>query len=204
MPIEKEEVSFTYDLDELLDDVPIEDREDAAYDAGNVALDAVKSYMAKQSSPVKGEGKFQALSKDYKKIKQKIAGNKKANLKLFGDLDESMEVEANDNSFTISIREDNVEKAYNHNTKKTKENPLPKRQFLPNDAKNETFKRDVISKIKKEIKKYKKTKTLPDSAIAPSVEIGVPLEKIFKEVKASKRELEVAKNLFKITLKDIL
>ena len=204
MPIEKEEVSFTYDLDELLDDVPIEDREDAAYDAGNVALDAVKSYMAKQTSPVKGEGKFQALSKDYKKIKQKIAGNKKANLKLFGDLDESMEVEANDNSFTISIREDNVEKAYNHNTKKTKENPLPKRQFLPNDAKNETFKRDVISKIKKEIKKYKKTKTLPDSAIAPSVEIGVPLETIFKQVKANKRELELAKNIFKVTIKDIL
>ena len=200
MPIEKEEVSFTYDLDELLDDVPIEDREDAAYDAGNVALDAVKSYMAKQSSPVKGEGKFQALSKDYKKIKQKIAGNKKANLKLFGDLDESMEVEANDNSFTISIREDNTEKAYNHNTGDT----LPKRQFLPNDAKNETFKRDVISKIKKEIKKYKKTKTLPDSAIAPSVEIGVPLETIFKQVKANKRELELAKNIFKVTIKDIL
>ena len=82
MPINKNEVSFTYDLDELLEDVPIEDREDAAYEAGNIALDAVKSYMSKQSSPVKGEGKFKSLSKDYKKIKQKVAGNKKANLKV--------------------------------------------------------------------------------------------------------------------------
>lgn len=200
MPINKNEVSFTYDLDELLEDVPIEDREDAAYEAGNIALDAVKSYMSKQSSPVKGEGKFKSLSKDYKKIKQKVAGNKKANLKLYGNLDESMELEADDSSFTISIRPDNAGKAYNHNVGDT----LPKRQFLPDDANGETFKRNVVSKIKQEIKKYKKTKTLPASAIAPSVEIGVPLEKIFKEVKASKRELEVAKNIFKITLKDIL
>ena len=45
MPINKTEVSFTYDLDNLLEDVPDEDREDAAFDAGNAALDAVKGYM---------------------------------------------------------------------------------------------------------------------------------------------------------------
>ena len=200
MPITKNEVSFTYDLDELLEDVPEEDREDAAFDAGNAALDAVKGYMEGSRSPVRGEGKFKALSKDYKKLKQKVAGNKKANLKLFGDLDEAMEVEANDSSFTISIRQDNTEKAYNHNVGDT----LPKRQFIPDEERGETFKRNVISKIKQEIKKYEKPEEVRPIDIAPSIEIGVPLEKIFKEVKASKRELEVAKNLFKITLKDIL
>lgn len=203
MPINKNEVSFTYNLDNLLEDVPEEDREDAAFDAGNAALDAVKSYMEGSSSPVKGEGKFKALSKDYKKLKQKVAGNTKANLKLFGDLDESMEVDADDNSFTISIREDNVEKAYNHNTKKTKENPLPKRQFIPDDTRGETFKRSVVAKIKEEIAKYKKPVDEQRREEIPSVEIGVPLEEIFRKIRATKREQEISRDVSRITIKDI-
>ena len=71
MPISKDEVSYTYELDDLLKDVPEEDREDAAFDAGNAALGAVKSYMEGSTSPVSGEGRFKALSKDYKKKKRK-------------------------------------------------------------------------------------------------------------------------------------
>ena len=199
MPINKTEVSFTYDLDNLLEDVPDEDREDAAFDAGNAALDAVKGYMQGSSSPVKGEGKFKALSKEYKKRKRKIAGNTKANLKLFGDLDEAMEIEANENSFTISIKDDNTEKAYNHNVGDT----LPKRQFIPDEARGETFKRSVVKKIKDEIAKYKKPRQRRQPEAQP-VEIGVSLDQIFKELRATKREEDIVKNVTKVTFKDIL
>ena len=199
MPINKTEVSFTYDLDNLLEDVPDEDREDAAFDAGNAALDAVKGYMQGSSSPVKGEGKFKALSKEYKKRKRKIAGNTKANLKLFGDLDEAMEIEANENSFTISIKDDNTEKAYNHNVGDT----LPKRQFIPDEARGETFKRSVVKKIKDEIAKYKKPRQRRQPEAQP-VEIGVSLDQIFKELRATKKEQDIVKNVTKVTFKDIL
>ena len=199
MPINKTEVSFTYDLDNLLEDVPDEDREDAAFDAGNAALDAVKGYMQGSSSPVKGEGKFKALSKEYKKRKRKIAGNTKANLKLFGDLDEAMEIEANENSFTISIKDDNTEKAYNHNVGDT----LPKRQFIPDETRGETFKRSVVKKIKDEIAKYKKPRQRRQPEAQP-VEIGVSLDQIFKELRATKREEDIVKNVTKVTFKDIL
>ena len=199
MPINKTEVSFTYDLDNLLEDVPDEDREDAAFDADNAALDAVKGYMQGSSSPVKGEGKFKALSKEYKKRKRKIAGNTKANLKLFGDLDEAMEIEANENSFTISIKDDNTEKAYNHNVGDT----LPKRQFIPDETRGETFKRSVVKKIKDEIAKYKKPRQRRQPEAQP-VEIGVSLDQIFKELRATKREEDIVKNVTKVTFKDIL
>ena len=200
MPINKQKVSFTYNLGSLLEDVPDEDREDAAFDAGNAALDAVKGYMEGSSSPVKGEGKFKALSKDYKKKKRKIAGNDKANLKLFGDLDEAMEIDADINSFTISIRDDNTEKAYNHNVGDT----LPKRQFIPDDSRGETFKRSVVKKIKEQISKYKKK---PKRRLPPQdqpIKVGVSLEQIFKNLQATKREEDIAKNVTKITIKDIL
>lgn len=200
MPINKQKVSFTYNLGSLLEDVPDEDREDAAFDAGNAALDAVKGYMEGSSSPVKGEGKFKTLSKDYKKKKRKIAGNDKANLKLFGDLDEAMEIDADINSFTISIRDDNTEKAYNHNVGDT----LPKRQFIPDDSRGETFKRSVVKKIKEQISKYKKK---PKRRLPPQdqpIEVGVSLEQIFKNLQATKREEDIAKNVTKITIKDIL
>lgn len=199
MPINKQKVSFTYNLGSLLEDVPDEDREDAAFDAGNAALDAVKGYMEGSSSPVKGEGKFKALSKEYKKKKRKIAGNDKANLKLFGDLDEAMEIDADENSFTISIRDDNTEKAYNHNVGDT----LPKRQFIPDDQRGETFKRSVVKKIKEQISKYKKK---PKRRLPPEgqpVEVGLSLEEIFKNLQATKRESDIAKSVTKVTLKDI-
>ena len=200
MPIKKEKVSFTYNLGSLLENVPDEDREDAAFDAGYAALDAGKEYMAGASSPVKGSGRFKALSKDYKKKKQKIAGNTNPNLKLFGDLDEAMEVDADENSFTINIRDDNAAKAYNHNVGDT----LPKRQFLPDDQRGETFKRSVVTKIKEQIAKYKKKPKRRPAPGEQPVEVGVSLEQIFKELAATKREEDIAKNITKITFKDIL
>ena len=67
MPLEKNEVSYKLNLSDLLEDVPELEREDAAYEAGEVALEKITEYMDRRKSPVKGNyGNFKALSSDLK------------------------------------------------------------------------------------------------------------------------------------------
>lgn len=205
MPIEKEEVSFTYDLENLLEEVPEDDREDAATEAGELALQKVHEYMDRQISPVSGERNFRALKKDsaYRKLKQKRAGNQKPNLRLSGELIESMEVDADDKSFTISVGgdESNIAKSYNHNVGDT----VVKRQFLPNDKKpNQTFKRSIVKAIKETIAKYKKPKSQRPPVEAPAEAVTVNFDNLLKTFKATKREQQIAKNVKTFRIEDIL
>lgn len=206
MPIKEDEVSYTYDASKLLEDVPKDDREDATYEAGEAALQKIHEYMGKQVSPVSGEGKYRALNKKsgYRKLKQKMVGNKKANLRLTGSLIESMEVDANDSSFTISVSSDEAAKAYNHNEGDT----LPKRQFLPNDEatdKNSRLKRDVVKVIKEAINRYKKPiKKRPAEAVAPLEVTTEAYSNLYESFKATKREQEIAKNVLSFKIEDIL
>jgi hypothetical protein len=151
MPTSKEEVSFTFNTSELLEDIDDNVKEDANFAAGEIALDAVKEYMSKQNSPVKGQRKFSALQdKKYKQYKQRLVGNKKANLELTGGLKDGMFVDSDQDGFTISVDPENTEQAYNHQIGDT---VLP-RQFLPFD--DGTFKKPIVDKIKKELGKYKR------------------------------------------------
>lgn len=203
MPIEKEKVSFTYDLSELLSEVPEDDREDAAYDAGEAALQKVHEYMGKVNSPVKGGIWTKTLkSKEYQAYKQKKVGNKKANLLLNGDLINSMSVDATDTSFTINVDEDNAGKAHNHNTATT----VPYRQFLPDDTKSDsTFKKPVIDAIKKAIARYKKpVQERPTEAVAPVEVTTEAYKNLYATFQATKREQQIAKNLSLFKIEDIL
>lgn len=202
MPISKSEVSYTLYVGELLRDVPEEDRDDALTDAANAAIKGMTEYMDNQQSPVKGQRAFKALSDGYAKVKKGIAGNKKANLLLYGDLREAIDYEVNDNSFTIFVNandEKQVLKAYNHNVGDT----LPKRQFLPDDRAGQSFKKDIVEAIKSEIEKYQVEKEEKQFKLG-AVEGFVPYEDLFQGLKASKRELELAKDISKLKLSDIL
>ena len=205
MPITKNDVSFTYDVSKHLKGVPEEDREDAAYDAGEAALEKIVDYMDQQKSPVKGIRKnFDALkSERYKALKQKRVGNKKANLRLTGKMIESLDVDANDDSFTISVEgsESDVAKAYNHIEGDT----VVARPFLPNEDKNQTFKADVVKVIKEAIARYKKpVGEKPDDAIAPLEVTTEAYKNLYATFQATKREQEIAKNLSLFKIEDIL
>ena len=208
MPIKENEVSFTYDLEDLLNEVPEDDREDAAAEAGELALQKVHEYMDRQISPVKGESNFKALKKDsaYRKLKQRRAGNQRPNLRLTGDLIESMEVDADESSFTISVEgKKNIGKAHNHNTRKTKRSPLPKRQFLPDDSKRgQTFKRSIVKAIKETIAKYKRPKPKKPPVEAPPETVTVNFDKLLSTFKATRREKQIAKDVKTFRIEDIL
>lgn len=153
MPTNLGEVSFTFNTSDLLEDIDDNVKEDANFAAGEVALEAVKEYMSKQNSPVKGKGKFRALKdKKYKEYKQKLVGNKKPNLELTGTMKDGMYVDSDQDSFTIFVDDDNTEQAYNHQEGVT----VRQRQFLPFD--DGTFKAPIVNKIKNELSKYKKGK----------------------------------------------
>ena len=207
MPIRKNEVSFTYDLEDLLDEVPEDDREDAATEAGELALQKVHDYMDRQISPVKGERNFRALKKDspYRKLKQKLVGNQKPNLRLTGKLIEAMEVDADESSFKIFVKKNakntDIKKAYNHNVGDT----VIKRQFLPDDSKQgQTFKRSILKVIKDTIAKYKKPKPKRPPVQAPPETISVNYEALLSTFKASKREKQIAKDPKTFKIEDIL
>ena len=203
MPIKKDDVSFTYDVSKHLKGVPEEDREDAALDAGEAALEKISEYMEKQRSPVKGERGFPKLSKEYAAFKQVKVGNKNPNLRLTGNMLESLDVEADEESFTISVAggRQEVEKAYNHNIGDT----LPKRQFLPDDKKKQQFKGDVVKSIKEAINRYKKpTQERPADAVAPIEVTTEAYQSLYATFKATKREQQIAKNLSLFKIEDIL
>ncbi len=204
MPINKNEVSFTYDVTEHLKGVPESDREDAANDAGEAALKKITEFVEKRRSPVKGNNKnFEKLSDSYGNFKRKKVGNSNPNLRLTGELIESLDVEADDSSFTIRVTGDdnNVAKAYNNNDGDT----IPKRQFLPNDTKDEQFKGGVVQVIKEAIKKYKKKDTKDtEKIIAPADVAAKSFESALKSFKASKREKQIAQNIKSFKIEDIL
>ena len=204
MPIKEDEVSFTYDLEDLLNEVPEDEREDAALEAGEIALQKVHEYMDKRVSPVNRKGRFEALAKGpYRKFKKSKVGNTKANLRLTGELIESMEVDADDRSFTISVGgdENNIAKSYNHLVGDT----VAQRQFLPNDdIPNQTFKRGIVKAIKDTIKKYQVADLGKPSVKAPPETISVNFNNLLSTFKATKREQQIAKNVKTFKIEDLL
>lgn len=100
-------------------------------------LSSVKSALKGGKSPVTGS-KFVPLSKEYAKLKQKIVGNKSANLILMEDMVSSLKTKISGNKITIGIFGDTLQKkkAFNHTVGDT----LPRRPLLPNTSSEVTLK----------------------------------------------------------------
>ena len=150
MPIEKNKISNNLDIEEELSELKPSRRKTAADAVGVYILSEIKSYLDKGNSPVKGEGAFKKLTKDYKKYKQKLGKGGDPNLQLFGDIVNSIQVNATKRSVELKIANSlQKKKAYNHNVGDT----LPKRQFIPEE--DNQFKRNITSGIKKVIEEFK-------------------------------------------------
>lgn len=96
-------------------------------------------------SPVTGD-KWEGLSKEYKKRKQQEVGNSKANLELFGDMLDSLEVIEFGDGLRVTVAEDQMDKADGHNNFSGK-SKLPPRKFIPNAAAGEEFADDLKREI---------------------------------------------------------
>lgn len=155
MPIALDEMSYKLDLKEELDKAGIDKskRKTALEAVGMYILGEIKSYVDKTKSPVKGQGGFKALEKEYKKYKKKLGKGSKADLQLTGDMLNTLKVKSTQKYVKLEITKGKeIKKAYNHNVGDT----LPQRQFLPDDNDSESaFKRNITSGIKKVIEEFK-------------------------------------------------
>lgn len=151
MPIKKNKISYSLDLEAEFDKQNIKPSQRKALSdvIGGVLLDEMLQYLDKGSSPVaKGQYK-KTLSKEYKKIKKKKTGKSIADLQLTDSMLGDLKFTSTKKGVELKITDsEQKKKSYNHNVGDT----LPTRQFLPNDANNETFKRPIMKKIKDIIK----------------------------------------------------
>ena len=188
MPIEKNKISYKVDLSEELDKLGVtgNKRKKATEAAGEVALSAILAATAEEMSPVNKMHGFKGLSEQYRKFKRKKGKGTKANLRLKEDMLPSMRVEADKESFTIKITDPTEKKkAFNHNTGDT----LPRRQFLPNDEKNQQLKPGIRKAYLKMLDEYKSDKPKKKPATKPKKEdegLGpdtgiIPIEELLKK-----------------------
>jgi len=122
-------------------------------EVGELLLDLILKDTANQRSAVSGQ-KWKGLSKEYKKIKSKVAPGV-ANLELTGDMLDALDIKPYRDGIEIGVfgGEDAL-KAENHNkfTARSLKTSLPKRQFIP--KKDETFRKGIkkeLVKLAKEI-----------------------------------------------------
>lgn len=157
------------DIELDLSKVPEAKKSEVKEKVANLLYDEVLRYVSRGKSPVAGEIDFKLLDKKYaKKEKQ---GQRTPNLQLDGDLlRDDFNTKILDDGDIIRIghfKESTAgtegEKADGHNQHTAKaqawalSKPFPKRRYIPSEG--QTFKRDILSKVKNVIDRYEVDQT---------------------------------------------
>ena len=130
-----------------------EDRKKAAKELKEYVRNALLEKMRSGVSPVSGQSGFKRLKKEY--AEEKKGGNRLANLRLEGDLYQSLQVVDSPNGglrATVSSSEQGKADGHNNFTGKSS---LPRRAFIPDVKQGEKFKADIERGIKEIVRKYK-------------------------------------------------
>lgn len=135
-------------FEELGIEVPRSKRKEALEAAAELLKVEMLDYIGAGKSPVSGGKWVRSLTPAYaeRKAEQSSAGF--ANLELTGDMLDSLTVEASGSSLVIDVGEDQRDKATGHLTgiygeHSKRERP---RMFMPQG--NQTFKRDILRKLR--------------------------------------------------------
>lgn len=147
---------FKFDpIDELGIEVPKNKQKEALEEVATYLQEELLSYYGDANSPVSGGHWTRKLTKAYKELKGEQSSSDIANLELTGDLLDSFTVEADGSKIVVDVGSDQYGKAEGHITGQYGDGKMKKdyrRQFIP--QKNETFKRQIISNIRRILKEY--------------------------------------------------
>lgn len=111
-------------------------------------LSEIELSLRSQISPVTGE-RFDKLTKEYAEQKMKKVGNKKANMRLTGEMLSNLQTDIKANAIEFKITNSKEKKkAYNHTVGDT----LPRRPILPDDEKKSGKYSNFDESIKRGIK----------------------------------------------------
>jgi hypothetical protein len=146
-------VKFEFFPFEEASDFPKAERSSALKEIGEFLHYSVLTYVDKQNSPVSGHGAFKKLSPDYKKAKVAKGGEPVPNLELTTKMLTALKVKTTRDSVVLSISGKQGDKADGHNNH-SGESSLPMRRFIPDDKDGETFKRDILSGVKRILKSF--------------------------------------------------
>lgn len=156
MPIKKNKVSYTLDLESEFNKADIKPSKRKALSEliGVTILDEIVQYLDKGTTPVsKGEYRKSLKSKEYKEKKTKEGKKSFADMQLTESMLNNLRVDATKKDVTIKLTDKTEKlKAYAHNTgyegHPTIKDPRLKRQWLPDDSQGESFKRTITKKVK--------------------------------------------------------
>ena len=144
---------FSYiDLNDYgLQGVPAERRDSTKNDVGEFVVSRIKRSLRNSSSPVSGEGFKTSLSSAYRRYKAGVGAGSRANLRLFGDLLNSLSHVPGPGGqvgigHTGSGRDGrpNARKCVGHCHFESSK--VPRRRYLPD--RGQSFKRDIEAGIK--------------------------------------------------------
>lgn len=145
-------VKYELDCRDLLKDLPEgSDKTGVLEEAAQYMLEEVLGHVAEQTSPVRGHGKFQRLSKDYKKTKTDSGAQGVPDLVFDGDMLDALKTEVKGNKIVLKITGQQGAKADGHcNQSGDAPDWLPTRRFIPNPG--ESLKGNIVEGIKRIIR----------------------------------------------------
>lgn len=106
---------------------------------GEYLVEQILSNIGEQKSPIDGS-KFQALSRDYKKIKKADGAGDKPNLENSGKMLRALDYKITEDGLKLGVFGKEAPIADGHNNL-SGDSLIPERRFLPD--KGETFKKDI-------------------------------------------------------------
>lgn len=148
-------VKFDFKLSDYSDVIlKGEAKEQAISDVADFVKEAILRDVGGGLSPV--TGKNFVKYKDPKKYPAGKKANSPVNLELDGDMLDSLSVERMGNKIRVTVSEDQMPKADNHNkfTSKSEGTGVPARKFIPNAAKGENFRGQIKERIARIIEEY--------------------------------------------------
>lgn len=153
MPIKREKSSYstTYEYDvPIPDNIGRAQKREFMEKVGQFIVDSMLDKIAEGVSPVSGVGSLRKLTEEY--AKEEKGGDRTPNLDEHGDMLDALTYKIVKNKIIIGIFDKKQAiKAYAHNTgfegHPFLENAKLKRQFIPDDSKDEKFTKDIMQGI---------------------------------------------------------
>ena len=140
-------------IKELELDIPRSNRKAALEDAATYIKEAMLDYIGEGKSPVEKGKWVRSLTKQYAKTKSEQSSANFANLELTGEMLDSLTVDVSGSNIIVDVGDDQRDKAEGHLTGIYGDsNKIRPRQFMP--QKGESFKREIMSNIKKILEDY--------------------------------------------------
>ena len=149
MPVQGSKIFFEFDPFELLGrDKPVGSTREAKRAVADYVREEILSHVAGARSPVEGESWQAKLSKEYAKRKGKISSSGTANMELYGDMLDNMDVVVNQRGMVevrVTGKQGDKARGHNQHSGDTKNKYLPQRRFIPDTG--QTFKRSIMGGI---------------------------------------------------------